>query len=148
MKHYKLVTDELIVDAIRDEDAQWIVENRHNYSTYTGRRDLASGVLSSDGTKVWHLDGKPPFHDFPDYVTVRLVEIEPAEYEALIEELTANGAIRPQDDEPAPENDDGSERTAKLPAIKALEERMEALAAENAMLTECLLEISEIIYGE
>ena len=150
MTYYKLVSGELIVDAICDDDARWIVENRHNYSTFTGSQAEASGVLSSDGSKVWHIEGKPAFHDFPQYPTVQLVEVEQVEYDALIEELTANGAINvPGDpmDDTSPGADD-AQRVAKLPAIAALEKMVAELLQQNEMLTECLLEMSEVVYGE
>lgn len=151
MDHYRLVSNGLIVDAISESDALWIVENRHNYSTYIGARENAFGILSSDGGTVYHLAGKPVFHDFPNYADAVLEEISEDEYERLREELIANGAIEPPGQE-ARETDgepegDAEPTVKKSAAILALEKQVEELSAQNEMLTECLLEMSEIVYG-
>lgn len=142
--YYKLVSGDEVVDAICAEDANWIVENPTNYSLYSGPESLAWGIESTDATTTWHIWGKPVFHKFPDYETVTLVEVEESDYEEIIAEIIA-GRIPEKMIDPE-EVPSGPEDNAKT-KIAALEEKIAQLLEENEMLVECILEMSEIVYG-
>lgn len=147
MVHFRLVSNGLIVDAVSGDDAIWIEENIHNYSMIIGERDKARGILSSDGGTVYHIEGTPPFHDFPHYPDARVEDITEEEYLALRDELEANGVISSPEPEPEFSEPEVEPVVKKSSAILALEAQVAELAAANAMLTDCLLEMSEIVYG-
>lgn len=158
MEHYKLVTDGLIVDAGKFADALWIEENIHNFSTFVGRRGRASGILSTDGGTVYHLAGTPVFHDFPDYPDTELFEIEPTEYEAIREELDA-GKIPEEEETPAEEPQPDPEPVltpvlmqriirAQAERIREQGEQLDRQNRDIEFLGDCLIEMSEVVYGE
>lgn len=144
MVYYKLVTDGRIVDAIRSDTANWIIENRRNYSLYSGEQEFAHGVEATDQHCVYHILGTPVFHDYPEFETVELVEIDESEYTDVMADILAERMST--EEEPvggdAPEE---AEEIAKT-RIQMLEEQIEELIEGNAMLTECLLEMSELVY--
>ena len=146
MAYYKLVSGGAVLDAVSDETARWIVENRNNYSTYVGEKEEAYGVLSTDGQNVYHISGKPAFHDFPDYVTVTMEEIGEGECRRIQEEISA-GMILIEEADAEPEEEEQDPATAPKTRLRELEEEVASLREENQMLTECILEISEIIYA-
>jgi len=141
--YYKLVSDGVIVDAICAEEAKWIEENHRNHSLYVGLAELSYGVEASDQSRIWHIAGRPTFHAYPDFVTVDLIDVSKAEYDVIMEELEAE---REKEDSFTPEDEVPPGQDAKT-RIQLLEERIDALIAENEMLVECLLEMSEIVYG-
>lgn len=146
MTYYKLIHGEEIVDAIIAEEAVWIHENPRTSWMYSGEQDGAKGVVSSDRKDTWHLAGTYPFAEFPDLVTVELVETTEEDYLDTIAQIEAG---RVQDDD-YPDAEEPSEEPVSPEAktkVSALEERIDELAAMNEMLIECILEISEIIYG-
>ena len=144
MAYYKLVSGGAVLDAVSDETARWIVENRNNYSTYVGEKEDAYGVLSTDGQNVYHISGKSAFHDFPDYVTVTMEEIGEGEYQKIRDDLAA-GEVLVEETETMEEQE--PEAPKPKTRIQELEEQIQSLREENQMLTECLLEISEIVYA-
>ena len=128
MAYYKLVSGNAVLDAINDEEAQWIVENPNSYSIYNGRKDKASGILGTDGGTVYHLDGKPAFHDFPEFATVTMEEITEDEYLSILEDLEA-GKILVSDLEL--EEQETPEQTQPMTVLKMLQNRVEELMQEK-----------------
>lgn len=145
MPYYKLVSSGKIVDAIDAATANWIIENTRNYSLFSGPQEFAHGVEATDQHCVYHILGYPVFHDYPDFETAELVEIEEEEYTAVLADILAERIAN--EPEPIPEEEPGeSEQIAKT-RMQMLEEQVAALQEVNDMLTECLLEMSEIVYG-
>ncbi len=145
--YYKLVSNGNVVEAINTDEALWIVENPHSYSLYAGLRENAWGVQASGEGSLWHLDGLPVFHDYPDVPTVTLQEIGEGEYTALLAELEA-GRIIEAESEPDPDTGEMEEKPEAKTIIQQLREQITALQETNDMLTECLLEMSEVVYNE
>lgn len=91
---YKIVLNTTVVDAQSTLNyVYWQVKNR---LLLVGRSDFANGIVSSDGSAVWHLDGYP---EFPEgtYETVKAVEITDEEYEELVKQLELGTVEEPED---------------------------------------------------
>lgn len=146
-RYYKLIAGDAIVDVIDADEAAWMVENPRSLSVYVGSQDQAKGVLSSDGSTVWHLEGRDKFTDFQNYQTARLEEIGAGEFRRLREEINEGNRLTVQEDgEMLPgAADDGNIKPQT--AVEHLRRKVEDQAAEIAMLTECLLEMSEVVYA-
>ena len=90
---YKIVLNTTIMDAQKTLNyVYWQVKNR---LLLAGRSDFANGIVSSDGSTVWHLDGYP---EFPEgtYETVKAVEITDEEYEDLVKQLEIGTGEEPE----------------------------------------------------
>lgn len=137
--YYKIVSGGLIVDAC--EEMRYVTWQEKNRIFLNCEEHEADGIITSDGKDIYLLPGGEIVDGFEqaDYE-----EITAEEYAALREEIDAGR--QPEDDggepEPEPEPDNPSKTR-----LAALEETVARLEGENYMLTECLLEISEILYG-
>jgi hypothetical protein len=147
MAYYKLVSGGAVVDVIDEAAALWIVEDIQSLSLYSGKRENAWGVQATGESTLWHLNGLPAFHDYPDVPTVTLEEIGEGEYTALLAELEA-GRIVEMENEPEPDTGQPDEKPEAKTIIQQLREQIAALQETNNMLTECLLEMSEVVYSE
>ena len=134
--YYKYVMDGQIVDAT-DHLAFVRYQERHRLFLHCETEAEADGVLSSDGSTIYLLSGKAQIGDLG---FVAYSEIEEEEYLRIREELDAGEII--DDDEPDADTDSGAKTR-----LQQLEEQVAALQEVNDMLTECLLEMSEIVYG-
>ena len=147
MTYYKLIHSGEIVDVLCGDNAIWMTENPRSLTLYVGAQEQARGVLSSDGQTTYHIAGTPPFAEYPQFADVALEEISPDEYQALREELDAGR----QPVEPAQEPPEPAEQPGEAPAPKTRMAQLESLVADlqaqNDMLAECLMEMSEIVYG-
>lgn len=135
--YYKIVSDGLIVDA--SESLRFVRWQEKNSIFLSCDENDADGIVSSDGEHVYLLEGSEAIGELP-YAAI--TEITEEEYQAIRDELDAGGEVV---------NPDDQGNTPDTPAktrLAALEEQMAALIEENAMLTECLLEMSEVVYGE
>ena len=91
---YKILLNTTVVDAQRTLNyVYWQVKN---HLLLVGRSDLANGIVSSDGSTVWHLDGYPEFPE-GSYETVKAVEITDEEYEELVKQLELGTVEEPED---------------------------------------------------
>ena len=134
--YYKIISNGEVVDACDGLSyVRWQERNRLFLSC--GEED-ADGILSSDGADIYLLPGALTVEGCA-HVTV--TEITEEEYAALRDELDAGRTVIEPDEEPD-ESNQGKTR------LRLLEEKIEELAEANAMLTECLLEMSEVVYGE
>ena len=93
----------------------------------------AQGVVSENNQDVYLINGSMPHGVKEPYA----VEITRDEYEAI------------KRDWPDPEDDDPVDPDPEEPPMTRAEltARVTELTEQNALLTECLLEISEIVYG-
>lgn len=91
---YKIVLNTTVVDA--QKTLNYVYWQVKNHLLLVGRSDLANGIVSSDGSTVWHLDGYP---EFPEgtYETVKAVEITDEEYEELVKQLELGTVEEPED---------------------------------------------------
>jgi hypothetical protein len=95
--------------------------------------EAAQAILSSDGETIYLLGGQMP-------------QGEKAPWAEIITEAEYNGIVAsvpdPEDETPeTPEQEETPLTRAELTA------RVHDLEEQNTMLVECLLEISEIVYG-
>ena len=91
---YKIVLNTTVVDA--QKTLNYVYWQVKNHLLLVGRSDFANGIVSSDGSMVWHLDGYP---EFPEgtYETVKAVEITDEEYEELVKQLEIGTVEEPED---------------------------------------------------
>ena len=91
---YKIVLNTTVVDA--QKTLNYVYWQVKNHLLLVGRFDFANGIVSSDGSTVWHLDGYP---EFPEgtYETVKSVEITDEEYEELAKQLELGTVEEPED---------------------------------------------------
>lgn len=124
--------------------------------------DNPEGILSSDVSDIWHVEGWP---EFPEVVKdqvageVVVVEITKEEYDEIREQLDELDKIddpepdKPAEEEPEPSQDPEPEHETIMTAaemrerIKELTATVDDLKTTNSMLEECLLEMSEIVYA-
>ena len=91
---YKIVLNTTVVDA--QKTLNYVYWQVKNHLLLVGRSDFANGIVSSDDSTVWHLDGYP---EFPEgtYETVKAVEITDEEYEELVKQLELGTVEEPED---------------------------------------------------
>lgn len=137
--YYKVIFDGSVIDAL--DGLQYVTQTRYSHGLIgTSDEAKAMGVLSSNCSEVWHVDTMLEFYD-GDYKTVRVVEISEDEYNELRDELAENGML---DDDSGIANEEPHEQesVAKSPLLR----RVEELSEQLDFLTECLLEMSEVVY--
>lgn len=133
--YYKIISEGQIIDAATDLNyVKWQEKNRLFLSCDEGGAD---GIISSNGADIYLLTEKETGEDLP---VVEIVEIGEEDYLALKEEIDAGNSV----EQPGEQDDEVNIHKTRL---KRLEEEVEELRAANEMLTECLLEMSEIVYG-
>ena len=91
---YKIVLNTTVVDA--QKALNYVYWQVKNHLLLVGRSDFANGIVSSDGSTVWHLDGYPEFPE-GSYETVKAVEITDEEYEELVKQLEIGTVEEPED---------------------------------------------------
>lgn len=91
---YKIVLNTTVVDA--QKNLNYVYWQVKNHLLLVGRSDFANGIVSSDGSTVWHLDGYPEFPE-GSYETVKAVEITDEEYEELVKQLEIGTVEEPED---------------------------------------------------
>ena len=149
--YYKLASNGNVVDAINTDESLWIVENPHSYSLYAGPRENAWGVQASGEGSLWHLDGLPAFHDYPDVPTVTLEEIGEGEYTALRAELDAGKIVEVEKEPDTAQPEEEQQATTIVrqlqQQVKSLQEQLAIQQETNENLIECILEMSEVVYS-
>ena len=124
----KIVSGGIVVDAC--DEMRFVKWQEKNRVSSTARRRTRTDSSALAGRA--EVDG---------YSVATYTEITREEYEELRAEIDAGKEI------PDPDGgDDGSENPAKT-RLQALEEQVAQMMETNWMLTECLLEMSEIVYG-
>lgn len=78
--YYKLIGNGTILDVM--ENPQFVTYQERNQIMILCELKEARGVLSSDGSTVWHVDGWKPI-PLPGVETAQLIEIDEDEYEVL-----------------------------------------------------------------
>lgn len=91
---YKILLNTTVVDV--QKELNYVYWQVKNHLLLVGRSDFANGIVSSDGSTVWHLDGYPEFPE-GSYETVRAVEITDKEYEELVKQLELGTVEEPED---------------------------------------------------
>jgi len=139
----KILRDSTVIGAEAHEFPVYI--NHPYYSNIPLRceEEAAQGILSLDQSEIYHLVGRSSMPG--DYLEAEI--ISKSEYEYLIEELDIH-----DEEEVEPDPDDGS--GSDIMAAQQMRERILELESDNEeksqridFLEECLLEMSEAVYG-
>lgn len=136
MLYIKVVQGDSVIKVEAHEDPVYVCRNKNNLIVRCSE-PYAQGILSFDGSDVYQLVGKDSLNLESEYYTAHII-YQP-EYEEII-----SGSVDEEDTTPeVPEDtteDEIMTRAELTAAVAELNER-------NAMLEECLLEMSEIIYA-
>lgn len=128
---YKIVKGNTIVDAT--QVLSYVRQNLINKVIIACSPEIANGIVSSDGSVIWHLEGQPQFLE-GSFESVKVVEITESEYNTIIEVL-GNGeeAENAEDNEAirAPLSN-----TEVLEKIESLQNQVDTLTAKNTQLQE------------
>lgn len=127
---YKIIYQNMIIDVMsKIKYCKYIkIANR----TLLCDKASANCIVSSDGSQVYHIKGTLAMPT--EYKSVEIVEIDKEEYDYLCS-LTIQ-------EKPIPNNLDNS-----LDDPIVLKQRVSELQNEVNMLTECIIEMSTILYS-
>ena len=124
---YKVIKDSVIVDAM--ENVVFVRQNIVNKVVIVCPAEFSNGIVSSDGSTVWQLEGQPEFIE-GTFETVKLVEINETEYNKIKEVLVDEKTVGTEDErirEPMT-------TTEVLEKIDALQKEVDSLKEENIQL--------------
>lgn len=141
--YYKIISDGQIVDVC--DGLTFVRWKKKNSIFLTSNNEAeADGIISSDGSTIYLLEGAEQVNDL---TYASYAEIDEETYTALRAELVENGVLdNPQEETPSTGEGDGDTETSE-PVAKSKERQLiESLQAQVDMLTECVLELSEIVY--
>ena len=148
---YKIMQGNTVIDAIAG--VQYVVFQERNRLNIIGKKAEAFGIMSSDMSTIWHVEGLAEIPAGSEYQTVVMVEITEEEYDTLREQLTAGDVIEDPEEEQQPDEGETEEPEVVMSPtemrlrINELTATVEALTAEKDMLMECVLEMSAVIYA-
>ena len=133
--YYKIISEGLIVDACDELNyVRWQERNRLFLSCEQAGAD---GFISSDGSQIYLLAGAGDIEDLPH---ATFTEITLEEYKEIRKELIDGGAIDADGSDP---EEQAREEFNRAELLKRLDE----VEAQNMMLIECIMEMSEVVYG-
>lgn len=92
--YFKIVKGSTIVDAM--ETLSYVRQNPKNAKIIASQTEYANGILSSDGTVVWHLEGLPEFRS-GNFETVVAIEVCKEEYDSIVETLQLGETVENQE---------------------------------------------------
>lgn len=154
MNYYKIMADNVVVD-VNNEFLRY--QQKHKVMLVC-RPEEAQFVWSSDHQEIWRVEW---LNDIPEelegrYNTVKAIEITEKEYNIVREQLDA-GNITEEETEGEPEQVEETEKaqneervmsTAEMRrCILELTKQLQEQKEHNAMLEDCVLEMSEIVYA-
>lgn len=148
---YKIMQGNTVIDAIAG--VQYVVFQERNRLNIIGKKAEAFGIMSSDMSTIWHVDGLAEIPAGSEYQTVAMVEITEEEYDTLREQLAAGDVVEDPEEEQQPEEGETEEPEVVMSPtemrlrINELTATVEALTAEKDMLMECVLEMSAVVYA-
>lgn len=148
---YKIMQGNTVIDAIAG--VQYVVFQERNRLNIIGKKAEAFGIMSSDMSTIWHVEGLAEIPAGAEYQTVIMVEIDEEEYDALRKQLEAGDVVEdPEEEQPPEEGETEEPEVVMSPTemrirINELTATVEALTAEKDMLMECVLEMSAVVYA-
>lgn len=131
----KVMDGETLIAAEAHERPQY-VRRQSNGAIVLCDEAFAQGIVSNDGTVIYQLDGKAPI-GIDGCSTA--YQIYGTEYDELIRDVPDT-----EDDTPELPPDTPDDKILTRAELTA---RVQELEAQNAMLTDCLLEMSEVVYA-
>lgn len=147
---YKIMQGNTVIDAIAG--VQYVVFQERNRLNILGKKAEAFGIMSSDMSTIWHVEGLAEIPAGSDYQTVTMVEITEEEYDALRKQLEAGDVVEDPEEEQPDEGTTEEPEVVMTPTemrlrINELTATVEALTTEKDMLMECVLEMSAVVYA-
>ena len=147
---YKIMQGNTVIDAIAG--VQYVVFQERNRLNIIGKKAEAFGIMSSDMSTIWHVEGLAEIPAGSDYQTVTMVEITEEEYDALRKQLEAGDVVEDPEEEQPDEGTTEEPEVVMTPTemrlrINELTATVEALTTEKDMLMECVLEMSAVVYA-
>lgn len=136
----KVVYNGSVIDVL--EDPIWVLQGPG--VRLRCEKENAQGVVSSDLSTTYHIAGTQPLDGADSMISVSTIFVGPEEGKALLEQLKAGAEIT-EPEEQEPEEVMSAAKMCKM--IAELTESVQELEAQNAMLTDCLLEMSEVVYA-
>lgn len=128
---YKIVKGNTIVDAT--QVLSFVRQNLRNKVIIACEPEVANGIVSSDGSVVWHLEDQPQFIE-GTFESVKAVEITEDEYNTIMEVLGDGKEI--EDAENKEEIRAPLSNTEVLEKIESLQNQVDTLTAKNTQLEE------------
>lgn len=119
----KIVKGTTIVDAT--DTLNYVRENPRNKALISCEAILANGIVSSDGTTIWHLEGCPKFTK-GSYETVKVEEVCEDEYNSIREALKTGETVS----EEIRETLSTTEMMEKLDLVMKQNEELQAKVSE------------------
>lgn len=86
----KIVKGSTVVDAV--EKLTYVRQNPRNKTIIICDPEFANGIVSSDGSVIWHLEGLPEFSS-GNYETVVAIEVCEDEYNLIMKQLYAGEEV-------------------------------------------------------
>lgn len=86
----KIVKGSTVVDAV--QKLTYVRQNPRNKTIIMSEPEFANGIVSSDGSVIWHLEGLPEFSS-GNYETVVAIEVCEDEYNSIIKQLYAGEEV-------------------------------------------------------
>lgn len=149
---YKVILNGMVVDI--QTELRFVRWQEANNLMIMCSEEMANGILSSDNSVIWHVEGFP---EFPEGLcqTAIIEEIEEDEYLRWKERLESATTETEEPTEESPAEDETTEESASkdclsiqdMLTIQELTDKVAKLEKENELLSECLLEMSEKVYA-
>ncbi len=146
--YFKLTKNGAVIDVV-DELATWLKSQANGGPVATSDLERADGIVASDQSVSFNIEGRAVLD--PAWQTVKVEEIDVVEYTELKKKLNA-GPV--ENDQPGDSEADTGEssggvadRVQLLQRVADLEQQVEDQQTTTDMLTECLLEMSEVVYA-
>lgn len=148
MSYYKVIRDGTVIDA-NEIFLRWQTKNKIMLAC---EMEDAQFIQSHDGDNIWRVPWlNPAPEEAGSYETVEAALIERQEYldlRAVLDDGETVPEPEPVQPEPTPEPEPDVPEDGERPlTVQQMREKISDLEAQNAMLTECLLEMSEVVYG-
>lgn len=144
MPYFKVKQNNTVIDVLADPN--YIVYQQGNDLCVIGKQTEAFGVLSSDASVIYAVEG---LRIAPNkgYDVVSLEQIDKTEYDELKALLDENKSVVDDDQQQDNQQEEVMSMSELRQTVLTLKAQNEELAARNELLTECVLELSEIVYA-
>lgn len=140
--YYKIISGGQIVDVCDGLTfVRWQKKNAIFLTCSTEAE--AGGIISSDGSTIYLLEGAEQVNNL---TYASYTKIGQDTYAALRAELVENGVLDSPQEETSGTEESGGAETSEPVAKSAERQLIESLQAQVEMLTECVLEMSEVVY--
>ncbi len=130
--YYKIIKDGVVIDAVMG--SPWVCKGKHGRPVRCDPRH-ATGVLSSDSSLIYHIDGAAPLGEYQDVI---VADITAEEYEALLPELALGETVPAMPVAEEPSSPSVLQEASPAPVMSAAQLRQHILEQDKqiSQLTE------------